>query len=364
VTVADPTEILARCNNVLPGHGKRRPIAEWLRNIAAGLEGDELADVYGSGDYIGSFEAELASLFGKEAAVFMPSGTMAQQIALRIWCERTGRMTVAMHPSADLEFAEQLGYQFLHNIHRLQFGVPEFIGNRLVTLNDLEQLGERPGAVLLELPCRPLGGELHSWEDLVAMADWARDHKVPIHLDGARIWQCRAYYGKSFAEIGALFDSIYVSFYKDLGGMCGCMLIGPDEFIKASRVWQRRYGGNLYTQAPFVASAKLALDDVLPQIDNWCERARQVAEVLSGHPRIRVNPDPPHVNFFRVYIEGDAASLADRHLELAGQTGTWLFGGLTPSAVQGIATTELHIWENGMAFDLSKLEPFLQQLLD
>ena len=69
------------------------------------------------------------------------------------------------------------------------------------------------------------------------------------------------------------------------------------------------------------------------------------------------------MNFFRVYIEGDAATLTERHLELAEQTGTWLWGGLTPSAIPGIATTELHIWENGMAFDLDKLEPFLAQLL-
>ena len=132
-------------------------------------------------------------MFGKEAAVFMPSGTMAQQIALRIWCERSGNLTVAMHPTAHLETAEQSGYQFLHGIRRLQFGGsgPEMIADRLVEAQDFEQLGELPGAVLLELPCRPLGGQLPPWDDLVATRDWASGHNIPLHMDGARIWQCR-----------------------------------------------------------------------------------------------------------------------------------------------------------------------------
>lgn len=361
--MAEPAEILDRCTNVLPGHGKRKSTAAQLREIADRLSGDEMSDVYGSGTYLENFEHEVAAMFGKEAAVFMPSGTMAQQIALRLWCERSNSFTVAMHPTAHLEFAEQLGYQFLHNIHRLQFGVPELMRDRLLAPADLEELGERPGALLLELPCRPLGGELHAWKDLEAMRDWASDRNVPMHLDGARIWQCRSFYGKSYAEIAELFDSLYVSFYKDLGGMCGCMLIGPNEFIKASRVWQRRSGGNLFTQAPFVASAKLAMDAVLPQIDGWCERAREVASIMTGFPQVRVNPDPPHVNFFKVFLEGDAEALMARHLDLAEQTGTWLFGGLARSGVPGIATTEIHIWQNGAAFDVAALAPFFEQLL-
>jgi len=268
-----------------------------------------------------------------------------------------------MHPTSHLEFAEQLGYQFLHGIHRLQFGVPELLGNRLLTPGDLEELGEKPGAVLLELPCRPLGGALHPWKDLLAIQAWARGRNIPLHLDGARIWQCRGFYGKTFAEIGELFDSIYVSFYKDLGGLCGCMLAGPDDFIRASRVWQRRYGGNLFTQSPFVASARIAVEKTLPNLEDWVIRAREVASAFTKSPGVSVYPDPPHVNFFRLYIAGDHERLNARHLELADETGTWLFGGLGPSAVAGIATTEIHVWENAMRFDLQALQPFMERLL-
>lgn len=248
-------------------------------------------------------------------------------------------------------------------MRRLQFGVPEFAKDRLLVSADFQSLPETPGAALLELPCRPLGGQLHAFEDLEAIRDWASDKQVPLHLDGARIWQCRPFYNKTYAEIAALFDSLYVSFYKDLGGLCGCMLVGPAELIAAARMWQRRHGGNLYTQSPYVESARLAMHRVLPQIDNWVQRAGEVAGILDGFDKIRINPNPPHANFFQVFIEGDAETLNQRHLALAEETGTWLFNPFSPSVLPGFASTELHLWENAMAFDLSALPPMIERLL-
>jgi len=361
--MAAADEILNGCENVLPGHGPALSIGQRLREIADSLVGNERQDVYGVGDYLQSFETEVAGMFGKPAAVFMPSGTMAQQIALRIGCDRQGRPTVAMHPTAHLEFAEHQGYQFLHGIHRIQFGAPETLRQRLVTVKDLEALGDPPGMLLLELPCRPLGGQLPAWEELVAIREWAVSHSVPMHLDGARIWSCRSFYGKSFVEIASLFDSIYVSFYKDLGGLCGCMLLGETDFIATSRIWQRRYGGNLYTQAPFVASARLGLARNLPQMEDWVSRAREVASVLTGFQGVRVNPDPPQVNFFQLFLEGDHQALSERHHVLAKETGTYLFHRLAPSPIPGIATTEMHMFGNAMGFDIERLGPFMEKLL-
>lgn len=361
--VSEVTDLLARCSNVLPGHGARQTTRAALNEIAESLTGDEFPDEYGKGEQIEAFECEVAEMFGKEAGVFMPSGTMAQQIAIRIWCDRSGRATVAMHPSSHLEFAEHHGYQFLHGIHRLQFEAPEFLAERLLTTADFEALALAPGAVLLELPCRPLGGQLPDWDDLARTREWAIGHGIPMHLDGARIWSCRHFYTTSFDRIGEMFDSIYVSFYKDIGALTGCMLLGPDDFIEAARVWQRRYGGNLFTQAPYVASAQMRLGRVLPQIDGWVERAREVARTFAQCPGVRVIPEPPHVNIFQLYLEGDAETLTERHLEIAEDTGTFLFRGLRPSTVPGIATTEVHIWENAMTFDASAIGQFMSRLL-
>ena len=159
-------------------------------------ESDDL-DRYGSGAYLQAFEAEMAEMFGKETAVFMPSGTMAQQIAVRIWCERRSNFTVAMHPTAHPEAAEHYGYQYLHGIRRLQFEVPEYVGRRTLSAADFQGLQKQPGTALIELPYRPLGGELPSWQTMQEISDWARAAGVPLHLDGARIWQCADAFQKS-----------------------------------------------------------------------------------------------------------------------------------------------------------------------
>ncbi len=330
--------------------------------VSAMKESDD-QDWHGTGSYLQEFEAELAAMFGKEAAVFMPSGTMAQQIAVRIWCERGHDFTIAMHPSAHLEFAEQLGYQFLHGIKRLQFGVPEDLSHRPLEVSDFQALGKRPGAALIELPYRSLGGVLPSWQSVSAIGDWARSGGVPIHLDGARIWQCADSYQKSYAEIGEMFDSVYGSFYKDLGGFCGAALMGDVSFIDEARLWQRRYGGNLYTQAPFVISARQRLQEVLPKLPAWNVRARELAEILNRHPRIRVSPYPPDVNFFAVYLEGDDKTLLEAHHSLADQLGTFLFTHLLPDSVPGFCRTEVHCWANAAAADLDRVENFVELLL-
>lgn len=359
----DLAELLKTCTNPLPGHGPARSTKETLQDIADQLTGDEFPDTYGTDEYLEVFEQKLASLFGKEAAVFMPSGTMAQQIALRVWGDERKNPTVAMHPSSHLEFAEHLGYQYLHGIHRIQFGSPEFVTDRVLTPQDFIDLAQIPGAALIELPYRPLGGILPSWENLTETRAWAEEHSVPMHLDGARIWQCRPFYQKSFEEIGALFDSIYVSFYKDLGALPGCILMGPESFIKTCRMWQRRYGGNLYTLAPNIASAQIQMDRVLPVIDDWVAKAKDIAAALAACEGVRVNPNPPHTNMFQLYIEGDAEALTEKHHELAEETGTFLFHSLRPAAVPGFGWTEVHVFESGARFDVSAIAPFIQQLL-
>lgn len=359
----DVNEVYQRCKNQLPGHGPQRTAKEIFRRLADSMDEDEKLDIYGQGALIDGIEKEVAEIFGKEAAVFMPSGIMAQQVALRIWCEQRGNFTVAMHPTVHLEWAEHLAYQHVHRIHRLQFGSPESLRDRLLTVKDFEDLEALPGAVLLELPHRPLGGQLPVWEDLLAAATWAKEGGIPLHLDGARIWSCRPFYQKEYREIAELFDSIYVSFYKDLGGLAGSILMGSADFVKSARMWQRRLGGNLFTLTPYVASARKGLREVLPQIDQWVIRAQQVAQIFSQFPQISIVPDPPHVNFFRIYIQGDAQGLTEKHMELAVETGTFIFYGLSPSPVPGVATTEIHLWENSVTFDLEQLQPFLKRLL-
>ncbi len=180
-------------------------------------------------------------LLGKETAVFMPSGTMAQQIALRIHANRSGNKTVAFHPTCHLERHEQYAYRELHQLSGVLVGSPD----DLMTLDDLKAVKLPVGTLLIELPQREIGGMLPTWEELTELVAYARGQGMAVHLDGARLWESQPFYGRSYAEICALFDSVYVSFYKTLNGITGAMLLGEASLIDEAKVWQRRHGGNL-----------------------------------------------------------------------------------------------------------------------
>ena len=292
-----------------------------LGSLADALDERERADRYGEGERLERLERRTAELLGKEAAVFMPSGTMAQQIAMRIWCERGGRATIAFHPTCHLELHEGKGYERLHGLHATLVGDP----NRLLTLADLEALCEPVAALLLELPQREIGGLLPEWDDLVAQTAWAREHDVALHLDGARLWEAQPYYDRPHAELAGLFDSVYVSFYKGLGGMAGAVLAGDAELVAEARVWQRRHGGTLVTMFPYVVAAETALDERLERMPVYLEHARAIAAALATVDGVEVVPDPPQTPLFHVHLEGGHDALADAALSVAEEHRVFLF---------------------------------------
>lgn len=321
----DPDQIRSRCTRFLMHHYPSAP--QQVFSHLAAMTGIDEADHYGAGDLIVGFEADIAAMLGKEAAVFMPSGTMCQQIALRIWADRHGRRAVAFHPTCHLELHEQQAYRLLHNLH----GV--LVGSRhhLMTLDDLQQVAEPLAALLVELPQREIGGQLPSWDDLAALCDWARERDMALHLDGARLWECQPFYERSYAEIAALFDTVYVSFYKTLGGIAGAVLAGPADVIAEARVWQRRHGGNLIRLFPYVVSARQGLSERLERMGIYHRHACAVAAALAALPQVEVVPNPPHTNMFHLFMRGDHGRLERAALEVAAETGVWLFRSPRPT---------------------------------
>ena len=212
-----------------------------MRALAERAPSNDEVDLYSERALAERLEARVAELLGKEAAVWMPSGTMAQQIALRIHCERRGNRRIAFHPQCHLDVHEKRGYAHLHGLHADLLGSRE----RLPTPEDLEAVREPLGAVVLELPAREIGGQLPAWEELTAFCTKAHDEGIALHMDGARLWQCAPFYQRTLAEIADLFDTVYVSFYKDLGAPAGAALTGTKVVIDEARVWQIRHGGRL-----------------------------------------------------------------------------------------------------------------------
>lgn len=350
--------IFERCNRFLSYHYPQSP-RQVLLDLAEFTSPETQPDRYGQGELITNFEAEIATLLGKEAAVFMPSGTMCQQIALRIWADRRKTNHIAFHPTCHLELHEQKGYQLLHGLHGILVGSPY----RLMRLEDLQKVSEPLAALLIELPQRELGGQLPSWEELVAMTSWAKEQAIPTHMDGARLWESQPFYGRPYAEIAKLFDTIYVSFYKILGGIAGSILAGSAELIAESRIWQRRHGGNLIRLYPYVLSARKGLKERLGKMALYHNKAWEIAAALTSLPGIELVPNPPQTNMMHVLIRREASRLEKAALEISQETGILIFRTVFPTQIPDYQLYELTVGDATLDLSTSEITALFVSLL-
>ena len=352
-------EVRDLCRRALSGH-RRETIRESLDRLARSPLAELPRDTYGEGEAMQALEREVAALVGKPAAVFMPKGVIAQQAALRIWTDRSGLATVGLHPKCHIDLDERQAYERLHGLEAVRLG----LDHRPFTAADLEAAAEEFGAVTVELPLRRAGFKLPDWDELVAIADWCRARGVPLHFDGARLWEAQPHYGRSLAEISALADSIYVSFYKGLGGLGGSILAGPTDFVAAARVWQGRHGGTLWTAFPFVISAAEGLKHYLPRMASYRARARGLAAALAELPGVEAVPAPPHTNAFQLYLPAPLKALDAAHLALARDSGVWLFGRFAETALPSLTMSEISIGDAAEDLDDAEVVTLVRRLVE
>ena len=313
----DPRVLARACTRRLSGVPPTtfaERLADWSR-----YEFDP--DRYGSGGHLTALEKKTADLLGTESAAFFPTGTMAQQVALRVWAERTGTSTVALHPLHHPEIWERNAYARLSGLS----SVWPTRAPRYPTLEEI-RASEDFGTFFLELPMREAGFILPSWPELTDLVTAARERGARIHLDGARLWESTEYLGHSLPEITALTDSVYVSFYKSLGGISGAALAGHADFIRQAVAWRHRYGGQIVEQWPAALSALTGLETELPRLATYVQRAPAVAAALAS-AGIKVFPNPPHTHQFQIWLPGSAEALDAACLRMAEEHKTWLFYG-------------------------------------
>ena len=302
----------------LGGHGTRS--VQVLKDALDGLDGAMESDMYGKGEIIEAFQAKMAALLGKEEAVFFPSGTMAQQIALRIWCDRSNLPKIAYHPLSHLELHEEDALRRLHHIE------PVLIGDRTrpVGLQDVLDLQDEVAAILLELPQREIGGQLPPYNELEAISVHCRSRGIKLHLDGARLFETLPYYKKTEEEVCRLFDSVYISFYKGIGGIAGAILAGESSFIGESKVWKRRHGGDLISLYPYIISADHFFDHRVGRMEEYVRGAVELAEWYNGVEGIRTLPTIPVTNMFHVHVEAPKERMEQLLADLYKDTGIGL----------------------------------------
>jgi threonine aldolase len=308
-----------------------------------GYDLDAPPDVYGNG-IVAELEQKTAGLLGKPSAAFFPTGTMAQQVGLRLWAARTGNQVVALHPLAHPEQHEDAALSALTGLRTVHLTT----ASRPPSAADVRDTAEPFGTLMLELPLRDAGFILPSWDELSAAVQAGRDRGAVVHFDGARLWECPTHFGQTLEQIAALADSVYVSFYKSLGGLAGAALAGPDDLISEAKLWRHRYGGLIFQQFPAVLAALAGLDHELPKLPSYVAHAAAVAGALRTAfeqtvPWSRIHPAIPHTHQFAVFLPFSAEVLNGAVLRQAEETGVSVFRGWADTDLPDVAKTEITV---------------------
>ncbi|WP_051840033.1 threonine aldolase family protein [Streptomyces sp. NRRL F-5126] len=301
-------------------------------------------------DAVRELQRRVAGLLGKEAALLLPTGKMAQQIALRVHADLRRRRAFAGHPTCHLANWEFEGYSAVHG---LRFHA---LGDRhtLFAGADIEGVPEPLAAVVWELPQREIGGVLPDFGALREQIGTARAKGAAVHLDGARLWESAAGYGRSLDEIAALFDSVYVSLYKTLEVPRGAMLAGDREFVEQAWAWAVRLGGESGGNWPLGALGLMALEEIVPRTGRHLEHARALAAAIAATGVAEVVPDPPQTALFHVHLDLPPGPVAAAHAELVEETGLELFHALRTTDHPRRCFFELSVGEGAM--DISPTE--------
>ncbi|MCB0631706.1 MAG: aminotransferase class I/II-fold pyridoxal phosphate-dependent enzyme [Lewinella sp.] len=255
-----------------------KPTAEMLQAMLQAEVGD---DVFGEDPTVNRLEARMASMFRKEAAVFCPSGTMTNQIAIRVHTQPLDEV-ICDHYSHIYQY-ETGGYASNSGV-----GINLIQGtNGKITAEQLQAVIKPvfdwlpiSRLVVLENTCNKGGGSYYTLEEIRPIRELCRQRGLALHLDGARLFNALVETGESTQQVGELFDSISICLSKGLGAPVGSVLIGDGEFIRRARRVRKVMGGGM-RQAGYLAAAGLyALDHHVARLKLDNDRAKRLGEVL------------------------------------------------------------------------------------
>jgi threonine aldolase len=353
--MADPTPPVRR-SLFLHAPIRRRPRAVLERMLAL-VDDDTPPD--GPDGPVAVLERRMADLLGKEAALFFPSGTMAQQVALRAHAEWSGRRAFAAHPQSHLDLWEEQGYNAVHGLWFHRTGDPY----ELMTAGDLAAIGEPLAAVVWELPQRDLGGLLPEWDDLRDQVAVARAAGAAAHLDGARLWEAQTYYRRPLEEIAALFDTVYVSLYKSLQGARGAVLATDAATAATARTWRQRLGGGIDDAWPLALAALVGLDTLAPRMPAYRDHAIAIAAAVNADGAARAYPDPPQTPIFHVHLPAPRRAVEKAGAAMLAERGIQLYGRVRSGPDPSRCSFEVTVGENAMDFTPGEVVTLLHELL-
>lgn len=292
-----------------------RPTDAMREAMARAPVGD---DVYGDDPTVNELEARTAELLGKDAAVFVPTGTMANQVALRTHTE-PGDL-VLVHRHAHIVINEVGGGAAISGVSMHGFDsadgtfTPDDVRAAIARPHPFNPptLGSPAKLLCLENSHNAGGGTVWPLDRLQAVCEAGRTHGLRLHLDGARLWHASAASGVDEAEYAEPFDTVYVCFSKGLGAPVGSALVGSRDTIRRARRFKQQLGGG-WRQAGVVAAAALhALEHHRGSLGRDVREAKRFAEKLAEVEGVHLDPSRVQSNIVRFRVDRDAGVLATR----------------------------------------------------
>ena len=282
-------------------------------------------------------EEAMADRLGRQRAIFMPTGTLANHLALRRHCGTGGRVAVQEQSHLFNDSGDAVQRLSSINLVPLATGRVYFTADELKAAYRTSVTGRvlNPiSAVMVETPVRRQAGQVVPWDELVAITEFCGAEGIPTHLDGARLFMMAAVTGHDVRRYAGLFDSVYVSLYKYLGAPFGGILAGDGAFIDGMYHDRRMFGGAL-AQASMVAALALhALPGFESAFAAAYAKALSLIEELDGLPGLSIKPFEHGSNIFAM----DVAELVD----LAGLTDELAARGIFIYPRDGSRRVELH----------------------
>lgn len=288
-----------------------RPSAAMRQAMAAAEVGDEQR---GEDPTVNALNERVAELLGKEAAVFLPSGTMCNEIALlvhcrpgdEIYCDRTAHIVnyEAGGPSAlaGAVMTPLDGTRGVYTAEQLR-----------TALRPVHRYGPRPRVVEIENTANMAGGAVWPLATVNAVADVAKAAGLAVHLDGARLLNAVAFSGIPAADYTRPADSAWIDFSKGLGAPVGAALAGSRAFIEEAWRWKQRIGGAMRQSGVIAAAALYALDRNQDRLADDNANARAFAEIVAASPAFAIDPETVETNIVIFELTGgDAAAFAAR----------------------------------------------------
>ncbi len=310
-----PTRVLAMGDGVA-----YRPAeyAQLLGQLAE--EGKAKPDNYSLGGSVEELEKRMAGILGKESAIWMATGTLANQIAVRTLAGVRRRVLV----QAESHLYKDCG-DCCQTLSGLTM-IPLAPGKATFTLADVERAASDSetgrvltpvGAIQIESPVRRQTGERFDFDEMKRISGWARAHQVGMHLDGARLFLEQGYTRRPLAEYTALFDTVYVSAYKYFNAPSGAILAGSKSLIEGLYHTRRMFGGGLPHGWPFAAVTLHHLEGFEGRYRKAVETSEAVMEALQKDSRFEIARVPNGTNILRLRVTGGDLAAFQARLDRA-----------------------------------------------